>query len=118
MLMRLVPVTQPPSVRWRVTTARASARSSRDVSTVRSASVGLVVRVGDAGELRQQAGARLGVQALEVAPLALVEGGGDVDEDEVAHLLRHLAHRSRLSAYGAMGAQIATPPWRATSAAT
>ncbi len=54
---------------------------------------GDVVRVTDAGELGDQPGPGLGVEALEVAPLALLQRGGDVDQDEVADRLDHRAHR-------------------------
>ena len=52
----------------------------------------LLVGAGDAGELGDLAGARLGVEALAVAALALLERRGDVDEHEVAAgVLHHLA---------------------------
>src|SRR3546814_12698792 len=43
--------------------------------------------------LADLAGARLGIEALAVAALALLERGGDVNQDEVATgLFDHLAH--------------------------
>src|SRR5690606_4708424 len=53
--------------------------------------VGLLVRAGDAGELRDLAGASPGIETLAITPLALLEWGGYVDEDEVAVLADHLA---------------------------
>src|SRR6478609_4609894 len=54
---------------------------------------GLLVGRGDAGELGDLAGPRLGVEALAVAALALLERGGDVDEEERAPgVLDHLLH--------------------------
>ena len=50
----------------------------------------LLVGIGDAGELLDQACPRLGVQALAVPLLADLDWGRDVDEQEVAHLGNHL----------------------------
>src|SRR6478609_2687348 len=63
---------------------------------------GLLVGRGDAGELGDLTGAGLGVEALAVAALALLERRGDVDEEERApggldhllHLLAGLGERS------------------------
>jgi hypothetical protein len=51
-----------------------------------------LVGIADAGELRDLAAPRLGVEALAVARLAHLQRGGDVDLDEGALLLDHLAH--------------------------
>lgn len=48
-----------------------------------------VIWVGDAGELWDETGAGLGVEPLEVPPLALGQRGVDVDENEVADGVRH-----------------------------
>ena len=62
------------------------------VSMRTAASVGFVVRAGDAGELGDLAGACLGVEALAVAALALLQRGGDVHQHEdAAGVLDHLA---------------------------
>ena len=53
---------------------------------------GLLVRIGDAGELADQPGAGLGVEALAITRLAHLERGGDVDEDEPAGVLDHGSH--------------------------
>src|SRR6478735_7487556 len=54
---------------------------------------GLLVGRGDAGELGDLAGARLRVEALAVAALALLERRGDVDQEEGAPGgLDHLPH--------------------------
>src|ERR1700712_1022593 len=53
----------------------------------------LLVRARDAGEVGDLAGSCLGVEALAVASLALLERGGDVHEDEdPAGVLHHGAH--------------------------
>ena len=58
--------------------------------------VGLLVGRGDAGELGDLAAAGLGVEALAVAALALLERRGDVDEEErAAGVLDHLPHLLR-----------------------
>ena len=55
--------------------------------------LGLLVGGGDAGELGDLARPGLGVEALAVAALALLERGGDVDEEEgAAGVLDHLPH--------------------------
>ena len=55
--------------------------------------LGLLVGGGDAGELGDLAGAGLGVEALAVAALALLERRGHVDEEEgAAGVLDHLPH--------------------------
>ena len=56
--------------------------------------VGHLVGAGDAGELRDLPGAGLRVEALAVAALALLERGGDVDEEERSSGL--LDHRADL----------------------
>ena len=68
----------------------------------------LLVGRGDAGELRDLAAPRLGVEALAVAALALLERGGDVHEEERAaglldhrpHLLPGLVERRDRAAHG------------------
>ena len=54
----------------------------------------LLVRRGDAGELGDLTAPGLGVEALAVAPLALLERGGDVHEEERA--ARRVGHRPDL----------------------
>ena len=55
--------------------------------------VGLLVGRGDAGEVGDLAAPGLGVEALAVPALALLEGGGDVHEEEgAAGRVDHLAH--------------------------
>src|SRR5205807_9149024 len=49
----------------------------------------MLVRVGDAGELLQRAGTRLGIQALAVACLAHLEGRDQMHEDEPPAGLNH-----------------------------
>ena len=51
-----------------------------------------LVGIGDAGELLDDAGAGLGVEALAVAALADLERGRDVDLEEAAGGLDHVAH--------------------------
>src|SRR5581483_6442052 len=54
--------------------------------------VRLFVGVGDAGELLDDPGPGLGVEALAVAGLAGLERRGHVDEDEPAAFLDHVPH--------------------------
>src|ERR1700683_4614484 len=51
--------------------------------------LGLLVRVGDPGELADHARPGFGVEALPVAGLAHLERRGDVDQQEVADLRHH-----------------------------
>ena len=81
--------------------------------------LGRLVRVVDAGEALDLAGERLRVEALDVAPRALVERGGDEDLDERAELLDQLACLLRGSrSYGEIAAAITAPPWRVRREAT
>ena len=79
------------------------------VSTTVSASVG--ASYGD--EIPVKSGispARRGVQALAVAPLALLQRGRDVNEDEPPPHRGSSAHLLAGASNGAIGEQMATPP--------
>src|SRR5690606_25138968 len=54
--------------------------------------LGLLVRIADAREVLDDARARLRVEALAIAPLANLERRRDVDLEEAAERLDHLAH--------------------------
>ena len=61
------------------------------------------IGIADAGELRDLAAPRLGVQALAVAGLAYLQRGGHVDLDEGTLLLDHLAHGAAGAVVGSDG---------------
>ena len=102
------------------TSSRASSIVRPVVSTRTSASLGLLVGRGDAGELGDLAAPGLGVEALAVAALALLERGGDVHEEEraagVARPSPAPAAGSRRTARS--GCRPRRPPCREISAAT
>ena len=92
----------------------AAGRVDADVGVLR-----LLVGRGDAGELGDLAGARLGVETLAVAPLALLEGVATWTRKNAPPASSTIARTCwRVSSNGAMGLTTATPPCRAISAAT
>ena len=82
------PAARARPARGRPTPRAATFGRDHDLRVVRG-----LVGVGDPGELLDLAGASLGVQALQVAPLALLQGGRDVHLAEAVadHLADHVA---------------------------
>ena len=87
---------QPSSSSFAMTSCADSLGESAVVSRRSSGARRLLVRVADPGELRDLPRARLRVQALHVAPLALLHRRRDVDLDE--HAVGGLDERARLPA--------------------
>ena len=83
------PVRYPSSTSRSTICWAAWSGSTSVVSITTSASVRLLVGIGDAGELLEDPGPRLGVEALAVPLLAHLERRGDVDQDEPAARLDH-----------------------------
>ena len=83
--------TSPSSSSFATMSCALSSGACASVSITSSGVGRLLVRVVDAGEALDLAGERLLVEALDVAPRALVHRRGDEDLDERAPLLDHRA---------------------------